>query len=160
MVKDKKKEEAPKKKKSDFKAFLKKRAPIYLALIAMFVVFGVPEFTKGSLEKSFPEFSVEEQQVVDILMKYDGGNGGYTVMDAISDKIAEEYPDEKIYDHKKTIVELNISNINLEEKQIVLYFKSHQGEMNFDWNVNSKSEDITSNNPESKYLIDKVKFYD
>ena len=57
MAKDKKKDEVPKKKKSDFKAFLKKRAPIYLALIAMFVVFGVPELTKGSLEKSFPEFS-------------------------------------------------------------------------------------------------------
>ncbi|PBO85912.1 MAG: hypothetical protein COA77_01795 [Thaumarchaeota archaeon] len=159
MVKDRK-EEAPKKKKSDFKAFLKKRAPIYLALIAMFVVFGIPEFTKGSLEKSFPEFTAEEQQIVDILMKYDGGNGGYTLMNAISDKIAEEYPDEKIYDHKKTVVELSVSNINLEENQVVLYFKSHQGEMNFDWNVNSKSSDITSNNPESKHLIDKVKFYD
>jgi hypothetical protein len=91
---------------------------------------------------------------------YDGGNGGYTMMDAITDKIAEEYPKEKIYDNKKTIVELNISNINSDEKQIILYFKSHQGEMNFDWNVNSESGDITSNNPESKYLIDKVKFYD
>jgi len=160
MAKDKKKDEVPKKKKSDFKAFLKKRAPIYLALIAMFVVFGVPELTKGSLEKSFPEFSAEEQQVVDILMMYDGGNGGYTMMDAITDKIAEEYPKEKIYDNKKTLVELNISNINSDEKQIILYFKSHQGEMNFDWNVNSESGDITSNNPESKYLIDKVKFYD
>ena len=160
MVKDKKKDKVPKKKKSDFKAFLKKRAPIYLALIAMLVVFGIPELTKGSLEKSFPEFSAEEQQVVDILMKYDGGNGGYTMMDAIKDKIAETYPDEKIFDNKKTIVELSISNINLEENQVVLYFKSHQGEMNFDWNVNSKSGDITSNNPESKYLIDKVDFYD
>jgi len=51
----KKKEDKP--KKNDFKAFLKKRAPIYLALIAMLVVFVIPEYTKGTLEKSFPEFS-------------------------------------------------------------------------------------------------------
>ena len=42
--------------------FLKKRAPIYLALIAMFVVFVIPEMTKGTLEKSFPELSDEKSK--------------------------------------------------------------------------------------------------
>ena len=47
MVKDKKKKEIEKKpKKSDFKTFLKKRAPVYLGIIALFVVFVIPEFTK------------------------------------------------------------------------------------------------------------------
>ena len=53
--KKKRKEEEKPKKKSDFKAFLKKRAPIYLGLIAMFIVFVIPEFNKGDLESSFPE---------------------------------------------------------------------------------------------------------
>ena len=48
---DKKKEDKP--KKNDFKSFLIKRAPIYLALIAMLVVFVIPEMTKGTLEKEF-----------------------------------------------------------------------------------------------------------
>ena len=56
MARDKKKKE-DKPKKSDFKAFLKKRAPIYLGIIALFVVFVIPEFTKGDLESSLPEFS-------------------------------------------------------------------------------------------------------
>ncbi len=160
MVKDKKKKDE-KAKKSDFKAFLKKRAPIYLGLIVMFIVFVIPDLTKGDLESSFPELTSEEQQVLDILMGYDGPNdSGLTVMDAISMKISEEYPDERIYDNKKTKIELTVSNIDSEEYQVVLNFESHKGEMNYNWNVNMGSGKITSNNQESKYIIDLVDFYD
>ena len=87
MGKERKKE---KPKKSEFKAFLKKRAPIYFGIIGLFMIFIVPELTKGSLESSFPEFSSEEQQVMDILMGYNGPNeSGLTVIDAISNKISE-----------------------------------------------------------------------
>ena len=160
MVKDrKKKEEKP--KKSDFKAFLKKRAPIYLGLIAMFVIFAIPELTKGDLESSFPEFTSEEKQVLDILMNYNGPNGsGLTVMEAITNKISEEYPDEKIFDHKKTIVDLTISKINDEEYNIILNFKSYKGKLNYDWNVDKSLAKITSNNQDSKHIIDLVDFYD
>ncbi|MCH8084842.1 MAG: hypothetical protein QQN62_01565 [Nitrosopumilus sp.] len=160
MGKDRKEKEK-KPKKSDFKAFLRKRAPIYLGIMGLFILFVVPDLMKGDLESSFPELTSEEQQVIDILMKYDGPNdSGLTVMDAISMKIDEKYPDEKIYDNKKTKVELTISNINSEEYQVVLNFKSHKGEMNYDWNVNVSSEKITSNNQESKYIINLVDFYD
>ncbi len=157
MGKDK--EEKP--KKNDFKAFLRKRAPIYLGLIGLFIIFIVPDLTKGDLESNFPELSSEEQQVVDILMGYNGPNeSGLTVMDAISMKISEEYPDEKIYDNKKTNVELTVSSVDSEEYQVVLNFESHKGEMNYNWNVDMNSGKITSNNQESKYIIDLVDFYD
>ena len=160
MGKDKKeKEEKP--KKNDFKAFLRKRAPIYLGIMGLFMLFVIPDLMKSDLESSFPELTSEEQQVLDILMKYDGPNdSGLTVMDAISMKISEEYPDEKIYDNKKTKVELTVSNIDSEEYQVILNFKSHKGEMNYDWNVEMSSEKIISNNQESKYIIDLVDFYD
>jgi len=160
MGKDRKeKEEKP--KKSDFKAFLRKRAPIYLGIIGLFILFVVPDLMKGDLESSLPELTSEEQQVIDILMGYDGPNdSGLTVMDAISMKISEEYPDEKIYDNKKTKVELIISSIDSEEYQVILNFESHKGKMNYDWNVNTSSEKIISNNQESKYIIDLVDFYD
>jgi len=160
LVKDKKeKEEKP--KKNDFKAFLRKRAPIYLGIIGLFILFVVPDLMKGDLESSFPELSSEEQQVVDILMGYNGPNeSGLTVMDAISMKISEEYPDEKIYDNKKTNVSLTVSSVDSEEYQVVLNFESHKGEMNYNWNVDIDSGKITSNNQESKYIIDLVDFYD
>lgn len=160
MVKDRKKREE-KPKKSDFKAFLRKRAPIYLGLIAMFIVFAVPELTKGDLESSFPELTSEEQQVVDVVMRYNGPNeSGLTVMKAISNKISEEYPDDKIFDDKKTIVELSVSSVNSEEYQVVLNFESHKGEMNYDWSVDMNSGKIIANNQETKYILDLVDFYD
>ena len=159
MVKDKKRE-VEKPKKSDFKAFLKKRAPIYLAVIAMVGIYVIMPLQEKNFEKSLPELSIEEEEILEILMTYDGKNGGYTVKDAIKDQISEEYPDEKIFDNKKTSVELTVSNINLEEYQIIFNFKSHKGEINYDWNVNSSSGEISSNNSESKYLINKVNFYD
>jgi len=160
MGKDRKeKEEKP--KKSDFKAFLRKRAPIYLGIIGLFILFVVPDLMKGDLESSLPELPSEEQQVVDILMGYNGPNeSGLTVMDAISMKISEEYPDERIFDNKKTKVELTVSNIDSEEYQVILNFESHKGEMNYNWNVDMGSGKITSNNQESKYIIDLVDFYD
>ncbi len=161
MAKDKKKKEVEKPKKNDFKSFLKKRAPIYLALIAMLVVFVIPEMTKGTLEKSLPELSAENQQVVDILMNYNGpNNDGLTLFEALENKISEEYPNEKIYDHKKTTVELSVTNVNSEEYKIIFNFKSHKGEMNYDWNVNAISEEIISNNSESKHIVNLVNYYD
>jgi len=160
MGKDRKeKEEKP--KKSDFKAFLRKRAPIYLGIIGLFILFVVPDLMKGDLESSLPELSSEEQQVVDVLMGYNGPNeSGLTVMDAISMKISEEYPDERIFDNKKTKVELTVSSIDSEEYQVILNFESHKGEMNYNWNVDMGSGKISSNNQESKYIIDLVDFYD
>ncbi|MDH3203774.1 MAG: hypothetical protein OEL81_03725 [Nitrosopumilus sp.] len=160
MDKDiKKKEDKP--KKNDFKSFLRKRAPIYLALIAMLVVFVIPEMTKGTLEKNFPELSDENQQVVDILMGYDGpNNDGLTVLEALKNKINEEYPNEKIFDHKKTTIDLTITNVDSKEYQVNFNFKSHKGEMDYDWNVNVDSEKITPNNSEAKYIIDLVDYYD
>ncbi len=160
MVKENKKKEG-KPKKNDFKSFLKKRAPIYLALIAMFIIFVIPELTKGDLESSFPELTSEEKQVLDILMNYNGPNGsGLTVMDAITNNINEEYSNEKIFDHKKTVVDLTISKINGEEYNIILNFKSYKGELNYDWNIDKSLKKITSNNQDSKYIIDLVDFYD
>jgi hypothetical protein len=159
MGKDGKKEEKP--KKSDFKAFLKKRAPFYLAGITLIVLSAYGVLSEKNLESFFPELTSEEEQILDILMKYDGPNeSGLTVMKAIENKIKEEYPDEKIFDNKKTKIGLDISKIDSDEYQVVLNFQSHKGEINYDWNVNTSSEKITSNNPESKHIIDLVDFYD
>lgn len=160
MVKDRKKKEE-RVKKNDAKSFLKKRAPFYLAGIALLVVFVIPEITKGNLENSLPELSSEDQQVFDTLMGYNGPNEtGLTVVDAIKNKINDEYPNEKIFDNKKTNVDLYVIKINSEEYQIILNFKSHKGEMNYDWNINTSSGKIISNNQESKHIIELVDFYD
>ena len=164
MDKDtKKKEEKP--KKSDFKAFLKKRAPIYLGIIAIFVIFVIPELTKGDLQSSFPDNLTDEQkQIVEILMSYNGPNEkGLTVMNAIIEQIAAEYPNEKIYDNKKTKVDLVVSSADESTENIykvILTFESYKGKIEYVWNVNSDTKKIEAKNPDAKHIIDVVNYYD
>ena len=159
MNKEGKKKDGP--KKNSFKSFLKKRAPIYLALIAMLIVFVIPEITKETLEKSFPELPEQEQQAVDILMKYDGpNNDGLTVLEALENIIDEKHPNEKIFDHRKTMVNLTVTNIDSKQYNVALDFKSYKDEMNYDWNVDIVSKEIISNNSEAKHIIDLVNYYD
>lgn len=159
MVKDKKKIDEEKPKKSGLKAFLKKRAPFYLAAIALIAISAQSVLSEKNFENSLPELSGEEQRVVDILMNYNAGvESKLTVKEVIKNQIDEEYPDEKIYEHKKTVLDLNVTNVNSDEYNVILNFKSYKGEMNFDWNVNVDTNTITSNNPESKHVIDVVTF--
>lgn len=157
--KDKKEEEKP--KKNNLKAFLKKRAPLYLAGIALIVISVNGVLTEKHLGDFLIDFSEEEQIVVDILMQYNGPNeSGLNVKDAIENKINEKYPDEKIFDDRNTRIQVDVTNINLEEYQVVLNFKGDKGEMIYDWNVNIDSKEIKSNNQESKHIINIVDFYD
>ncbi len=158
----KKKEDKP--KKSDFKAFLKKRAPIYLGIVAIFVVFVIPELTKGDLQSSFPDnLTDDEKQILEILMSYSGPNEkGLTVMDAIKEQIATEYPDEKIYANKKTKVELNIDREvdSTENYKVVLMFESYKGNIEYIWNVNQITKEIKAESSNAKNIIDIVNYYD
>lgn len=160
VKKSKKKEEKP--KESQFKKFLIKRAPIYLATIAIVIIFIVPELTKGDLQSSFPEtLTDEEKLVVETLMEYNGPNDeGYSLIDAISNEISEEYPNEKIYENKKTKVNVVISNVENENYQVAFDFESHKNGFHYNWNMDMKTGDVSGNNKESKYIIDLVNFYD
>ncbi len=161
MVKDsKKKKDKP--KESEFKKFLIKRAPIYLAVTAIVIIFIVPELTKGDLQSSFPETLTEEEKlVVNTLMAYDGPNEkGFSIMDALSNEISEEYPNEKIFDNKKTKVNVVVSNVENENYQVVLDFESYKGDFHYNWNINMQTGDIIGNDKDSKYIISLVDFYD
>ncbi len=156
----KRKDEKP--KESPFKKFVKKRAPVYLGVIALVVVFIVPELTKGNLDSSLPQnLTAEEQQVLNTLMSYKGPNEiGLSVKDAISEKIKEEYPDEKIYDNKKTNIDIEISNIDSSNYQVLFNFESHKGQINYDWNVNLETGEVDGNDSKSKHIVDLVDFFD
>jgi len=161
MVKNsKKKEEKP--KESPFKKFLKKRAPVYLAVMAIVIIFIIPELSKGDLQSKFPQdLSNEEQLVVSALMAYNGPNEkGLSIIDAISNQIAEKYPNEKIYDNKKTNVNVSVTKIDEEEYQVIFDFDSYKEDFHYNWNINISSREINGNDEDSKYIVDLVDFYD
>jgi len=157
--KGKKEEQKP--KKNNLKAFLKKRAPLYLAGIALIVISANGVLSEKHLDSFFSEISEEEKVVLDILMQYNGPNeSGYTVKNAVEDKINDEYPGEKIFDDRNTRIELDITKIDSEKYQVIINFKGHKGEITFDWNVNVDSKKIESNNPLSRSMIEKVNYID
>jgi hypothetical protein len=161
MVKDsKKKEEKP--KESEFKKFLIKRAPLYLAAIAILVIFVVPELTKADLQSSYRQILTEEEiLIVDSLMAYNGPNEeGYNLKDAISNEISEEYPNENIYQDKKTKLNVVVSNVGKETYQVVFNFESHKDDFHYNWNIDLETGDVQGNNEDSIYIIDLVDFYD
>ena len=79
-------------------------------------------------------------------------------MEAIKRDIGDKYPDENIYDNKKTNIGLTVTEIESENYQVRLDFESYKGKINYDWNVNESSKKITSNNSESKHIIELVDF--
>ena len=161
MARDsKKKEEKP--KESPFKKFLKKRAPVYLAVIAIVIIFIVPELTKGDLQSNLPQnLSDEDKLVVDTLMYYKGpDNDGLSMMDAISNQISEYCPNEKIYDNKITKVDVSVTNLGEEKYEVIFDFQSYKEDLHYNWNVNLQDGNIDGNDEDSKYIIDLVDFYD
>ena len=161
MARDsKKKEEKP--KESPFKKFLKKRAPVYLAVIAILIIFVIPQITKSDLQDKFPQdLSEENQLVLDSLMSYSGPDKkGYTLINAISDQISEEYPNENIYDNKKTKVDVSILKLKDQNYQVLFNFDSYKGNIQYDWSINTQTGIVKGNDESSQNIKNVVDFYD
>ncbi len=81
-------------------------------------------------------------------------------MDAISNEISEEYPNEKIFDNKKTKVNVVVSSVENENYQVVFNFESYKDDFHYNWNINMLTGDVKGNDEDSKYIIELVDFYD
>ena len=62
-----KKSEDPK----SFSGFLKKRAPIYLGIIGLFMIFAYPALTEKNLESLLPDyFEGDEKKAIELIKSY------------------------------------------------------------------------------------------
>ena len=146
---------------NSFSSFLKKRAPIYLGLIGLFFLFAYPALTEKTLENSLPSFDGEQQQAVDFLKSYKGSNErGMTVIQVISDNLADKYTDENIYENENTKIELLVSDENYPIYKISLNVDSYKGKLEYVWNVNMDSKEIQAVSSDAKQILDIVNYYD
>jgi len=146
---------------NSFSSFLKKRAPIYLGLIGLFFLFAYPALTEKTLENSLPSFDGEQQEAVDLLKSYKGENErGMTVIQVISDNLADKYTDENIYENEKTKIELFVSDENYPIYKISLNVDSYKGKLEYIWNVNMDSKEIQAVSSDAKQILDIVNYYD
>ncbi len=159
MKKEKKSTKQNKEKKSSAKSFFKKRAPIYLAIIAMLIVFVVPELTKGTLDGHIPNDLIgEEKEALDMFLAYNGpNNSGLNAIDVLSEKIEDDYPNEKIYDHKDTVVKFTVSALDVRtpsgEYQISLDFQTKKEGTLYDWYVNIQTGEISGMNTAAQKIL-------
>ena len=163
MKKEKKPEKEKKEnKEKSIKVFLKKRAPIYLAIITMLIVFVIPEFTAGSLQDYIPnDLTGNEKEALDIFQNYRGpNNSGQNTIDVLAGKISDDYPDEKIFDKKDTVVEFTISETGTsgEEYKILFDFQTKRENTIYEWQVNIKTGEISSLNDQAKKIIEIVDY--
>lgn len=158
---------------SSFGKFLKKRAPIYLGILALFLVFVIPELTKAGLDDILPELEdADERRALDTLMAYSGPDRtGFTMKEAISGKIAEEFGD-SIYGHKNTTASVMVVVAPQSPQaeaagggaegtyEVILEVDTHKGSLSYEWTVDPGSGAVDSDDPPSEYLVDYVNFYD
>ena len=76
-----------------FGAFLKKRAPIYLGLIGLFLLFVYPALTEKDLNSILDDsFEGNERIAVDMIKFYSGPNySGIKIIEVIEEKINEKH---------------------------------------------------------------------
>jgi len=155
-------------KKSDdpksFSSFLKKRAPIYLGIIGLFMIFAYPALTEKNLESLLVDDSFEgrEKIAVEMVKFYKGTNDkGMTILQIIEEKINDKYSDQKIFDDEDTWAEFTAEATDTKNYEIVFVFSAENNQsMRYEWNVNLESGEISSTDGPSRIILQTVDHYD
>ena len=172
MVKDRENEPVDDKKpekESDLKKFLKKRSFIYLMAAVFFVVFIVPDMMAPSaLEKILVEnLESDEQNIAwNIVKSYRGTDGmGSTLGEILLIQIENAYPNEKIFEHRDTIIEISAipgPEFEIDDGiyQVTFSFKTYDNDRDYVWNVAIQTDEIFPINDGAKKMMNIVEFYD
>ena len=157
---DEKKSEDPK----SFSGFLKKRAPIYLGIIGLFMIFAYPALTEKNLESLLADDSFEgnERIALEMVKFYKGSNDkGMTVLQVIEEKINDKFPDEKIFSDEDTWAEFIVEKIDEKVYEVVFVFSVENDQsLRYEWHANIESEKIDSRDTPSRILLQIVDHYD
>ena len=149
-----------------FSSFLKKRAPIYLGIIGLFMIFAYPALTEKNLESLLADDSFEgnERLALEMVKFYKGSNdSGISVIDVIEEKINDKHDGQKIFDHEKTWADFTVEAVNNNNKvyEVVFVFNAENNEpLQYEWHVNIETGEINPRDNPSKIIIQRVDYYD
>lgn len=147
-----------------FSSFLKKRAPIYLGIIGLFMIFAYPALTEKNLESLLADDSFEgsEKIAVEMVKFYKGTNDtGMTILQVIEEKINDKYSDQKIFDDRDTWAEFTAEVTDTKNYEVVFVFNvENKQSMKYEWNVNLESGEISSTDGQSRIILQTVDHYD
>ena len=148
-----------------FGAFLKKRAPIYLGLIGLFLLFVYPSLTEKDLNSLLDDsFEDNERLAVEMVKFYKGSNdSGISVLEVIEEKINDKHEGQKIFDDEKTWAEFTVEPINNNNKdyKVGFVFNAENNEsIMYQWHVNIETGEIDPRDTPSKTIIQRVDYSD
>ena len=147
-----------------FGAFLKKRAPIYLGLIGLFLLFVYPAMTEKNLDSLLDDsFEGNERLAVEMVKYYKGTDGGgISVLDVIEEKINDKHEGQKIFDDEKTWADFTVEEVHSDRVYKVMFvFNAENNEpLQYEWHVNLENGNIDPRDTPSKIIIQRVDYYD
>ena len=107
----------------------------------------------------------EQNTAWDIVKSYKGADDdGYNLFDTMITQIENAYPNEKILQHRDTMLEISVLDIQ-EQKDVGFYevkftFQTYDDVREYIWNVNIDTEEIASANNGAKKMLNIVDNYD
>jgi len=112
------------------------------------------------------EFDIREQEIAwNIIKSYKGADDeGSNLFDTIITQTENAYPNEKILQHRDTILEISVRDIQ-EQRDVGFYevkftFQTYDDVREYIWNVNIETEEIISINDGAGKMMNIVDFYD
>ena len=112
------------------------------------------------------EFDIREQTIAwNIIKSYKGADDeGSNLFDTIITQTENAYPNEKILQHRDTMLEISVLDIQ-EQKDVGFYevkftFQTYDDVREYIWNVNIETEEIISINDGARKMMNIVDFYD
>jgi hypothetical protein len=146
-----------------FGAFLKKRAPIYLGLIGLFLLFVYPALTEKDLNSILDDsFEGNERIAVDMVRFYSGPNdSGITILEVIEERINEKYEGQKIFDDEKTWAEFIVEQENKTLYEVVFVFNTETDQsIRYQWHANIETGEISPRDTTTKTIQQVVDYSD
>ena len=153
-----------------FGAFLKKRAPIYLGLIGLFLLFVYPSLTEKDLNSILDDsFEGNDRIAVDMVKFYSGPNdSGIKIIEVIEEKINEKHEGQKIFDDENTSAKFFVDPIpNFLEAndefthQVIFTFDAEDNkQLIYSWFVNVETGEISPIDDDTKNIQQTVDYYD
>ena len=119
------------------------------------------------LQKKLLNSELSDEQIIawDIIKSYKGtDDDGFNLFDTIITQTENAYPNEKILQHRDTMLEISVLDIQ-EQKDVGFYevkftFQTYDDVREYIWNVNIETEEIISINDGARKMMNIVDFYD
>ena len=136
-------------------------------MIIVGLSFGLQMYDTSGLENiQTKEFDIREQKIAwNIIKSYKGADDeGSNLFDTIITQTENAYPNEKILQHRDTVLEISVQDIQ-EQKGVGFYevnftFQTYDDVRKYIWNVNIETEEIIPINDGARKMIDIVEYYD